>query len=303
MGKPTKLRHRQSNKPQISDNLSLEERLSKIENVQANNSSNVLKFAFFFFMGVGLTILLYPEVSKTLGGVRETREVITEKGKPSDAVELVEQEYNLDDDDIELDHNDEDSGSLKKKNTTTFQYSDKTHDDVKPIPLEFEKFDSLEDAFSNDDENVQKDSIKSVPLKFERNDALEGEIDSDDEHNSNARDTKNVHQQNSKDTKVPEPEYYDKEKTGDAERKVIKEVKIKGTGNQNKEKTVKQKKKSQSATRTKTQTDGEQKLPKEVLEFNATIQKGILPKKIFADGRRIPPMELLPQKPNNSSVK
>lgn len=303
MGKPTKLRNRQSNKPQISDNLSLEERLSKIENVQASNSSNVLKFAFFFFMGVGLTILLYPEVSKTLGGVRETGEVITDKGKPSDAVELVEQEYNLDDDDKELDHNDDDSESLKKKNTTTFQYSDETHDDVKPIPLEFEKFDSLEDAFGNDDENAQKDSVKSVPLKFERNDALEGEIDNDDELDSIARDTKNVHQQNSKNTKVPEPKSNDKANTGDAKRKVIKEVEIKGAGNQSNKKSEKQKKKSQSNTQTQTQTTGEQKLPKEVLEFNATIQKGITPKKIFADGRRIPPMELLPQKPNNSSVK
>ncbi|WAQ94696.1 hypothetical protein MAR_007167 [Mya arenaria] len=50
-------------------------------------------------------------------------------------------------------------------------------------------------------------------------------------------------------------------------------------------------------------TANKQNVPEEVKNFKATYQKEIAPKKIFADGRRIPAMELLPQKPNNSSVK
>lgn len=45
------------------------------------------------------------------------------------------------------------------------------------------------------------------------------------------------------------------------------------------------------------------KIEEEIKKFQTTLQKGISPKKIFADGRRLPPIELLPQKPNNSSVK
>lgn len=42
---------------------------------------------------------------------------------------------------------------------------------------------------------------------------------------------------------------------------------------------------------------------KEVDEFKVSYLKSMAPKKIFVDGRRLPPVELLPQKPNNSSVR
>ncbi|VDI74593.1 Hypothetical predicted protein [Mytilus galloprovincialis] len=45
------------------------------------------------------------------------------------------------------------------------------------------------------------------------------------------------------------------------------------------------------------------KIEEEMNKFKSTLQTGMSPKKIFADGRRLPPVELLPQKPNNSSVK
>lgn len=44
-------------------------------------------------------------------------------------------------------------------------------------------------------------------------------------------------------------------------------------------------------------------IKKEVDNFKATYLKTMSPKKIFVDGRRLPPVELLPQKPNNSSVR
>ncbi|XP_060067036.1 prolyl 4-hydroxylase subunit alpha-1-like [Ylistrum balloti] len=66
------------------------------------------------------------------------------------------------------------------------------------------------------------------------------------------------------------------------------------------------KKGGSSSSPTKKQTkdrSNEQDLPKEVRDFKPTFQKTMSPKKIFADGRRLPPIELLPQKPNNSSVR
>jgi hypothetical protein len=44
-------------------------------------------------------------------------------------------------------------------------------------------------------------------------------------------------------------------------------------------------------------------LPDEIKNFNTTLLKKLSPKKIFAGGRRIPPNELLPHKPSNSSVR
>lgn len=44
-------------------------------------------------------------------------------------------------------------------------------------------------------------------------------------------------------------------------------------------------------------------IEKEVEKFKATYLKKMTTKKIFVDGRRLPPVELLPQKPNNSSVR
>lgn len=44
-------------------------------------------------------------------------------------------------------------------------------------------------------------------------------------------------------------------------------------------------------------------LPEEVRNFKPTYLKTVTAKKIFADGRRIPPIELLPQKETNSSVR
>ncbi|ESP02232.1 hypothetical protein LOTGIDRAFT_172228 [Lottia gigantea] len=44
-------------------------------------------------------------------------------------------------------------------------------------------------------------------------------------------------------------------------------------------------------------------LPDEIKNFKATFQKTLTPKKTFIDGRRVPAVELLPQKETNSSVK
>lgn len=64
--------------------------------------------------------------------------------------------------------------------------------------------------------------------------------------------------------------------------------------------------KSQKNNKQKTTTlssGNVKEIEKEVDEFKATYLKKMSPKKIFVDGRRLPPVELLPQKPNNSSVR
>lgn len=64
--------------------------------------------------------------------------------------------------------------------------------------------------------------------------------------------------------------------------------------------------KSQKNNKQKTTTlssGNVKEIEKEVDEFKATYLKKMSPKKIFVDGRRLSPVELLPQKPNNSSVR
>ncbi|XP_062577395.1 prolyl 4-hydroxylase subunit alpha-1-like [Saccostrea cucullata] len=65
---------------------------------------------------------------------------------------------------------------------------------------------------------------------------------------------------------------------------------------------------SQTSTKTtkkqsKKKENGVKDLKTEAENFKPTYLKKMTPKKIFADGRRLPPVELLPQKPNNSSVR
>lgn len=53
------------------------------------------------------------------------------------------------------------------------------------------------------------------------------------------------------------------------------------------------------------QTQAKPDVPQEIKDFNPTYQKNLTTKKIFLEGRRIAPMELLPQKnvSTNHSVK
>lgn len=79
----------------------------------------------------------------------------------------------------------------------------------------------------------------------------------------------------------------------------------KRSGTKTESKNIKKQSKPEAKTTKseKSNNSADEDLPPEVKNFKSTIQDGILPKKIFAGGRRIPPIHLLPQKPNNSSVK
>ena len=283
MGKHTKVRNRQFNKPISTSADSLEERLNKIETIQAKSSSSVLKFAFFFLMGVGLTILLYPEVSKMLDGMKQTKEIAAAKVAASERENVesyIEQEYNLDDDDLEDSDNPaaEEARSSNKPNASSTQYADRNDEPVKSVPLEFEKFNALEDELiSNKDQSSESNRKTERDIEPDSQEVKLSPFKLNKEENLESLEDKTVSQ----------------------------EVKFKKVQNKNK-KTVKDKQNSSIKEKKTSQSQNskvKQELPKEVLEFKPTILKGVTPKKIFADGRRIPPMELLPQKPNNSSVK
>jgi hypothetical protein len=75
-------------------------------------------------------------------------------------------------------------------------------------------------------------------------------------------------------------------------------------------KTITPSAKQLNAPKTQTDKNKQQSLPKdakhlksEAESFKPTYLKKMSPKKIFVDGRRLPPIELLAQKPNNSSVR
>ena len=279
MVKQTKVRNRQLNKSVNPSSESLEERLNKIETIQAKSSSNVLKFAFFFFMGVGLTIVLYPEISKTLGGLLQTKDITADTKQTSAGENLgnyIEQEYDLDEDDGLNDlKNDvpDDSKNSKTPNLSTSKYVDK-----------------------------KDESIKHVPLTIEKSDPLEDELIDEDELDQSSKKTERREERESREVKLM-PLTADKDDYDDAvslETEVeAKEVKFKREVSKNKKTSKDTEKKATKVEKPNTKKE----LPKEILEFNSTMLKGVTPKKIFADGRRIPPMELLPQKPNNSSVK
>ena len=350
MGKPTKLRNRLPNKPASSSADTLEERLNKIETIQARNTSNVFKYAFFFFMGVGLTMILYPEISVALAGLRESSITLTESEETPGKEVIVEQEYNLDDDTEEV----EDAGASletqrqeesQKPNKTTFKYSNEQDDSLKSVPLTFDNVDNGEKHASNkksNEDNVKQnakieDNGKAIPVKFERFENIEDadNYENDETANKDTRLTQNTDKHSDvkrKPTKARQSDPLEGEneaeetlklKTVDprkdkqvhkvtkatgnnAKKTVVKEVKIErpeSIVDEQKSVNMKTKRSSQQKSPKNMETKNEQKLPKEILEFNATILKGVTPKKIFADGRRIPPTELLPQKPNNSSVK
>lgn len=86
--------------------------------------------------------------------------------------------------------------------------------------------------------------------------------------------------------------------------KVEKDTKgTKGATKSNAKKSKTAKRTSENTDKQKSDVKDQQNVPQEVKDFKPTYQKTLTPKKVFIDGRRIPPMELLPQKPNNSSVK
>lgn len=136
----------------------------------------------------------------------------------------------------------------------------------------------LYQSMSTPDNNNETQFIRD-PLKMEKRAEKSGETSNTSERDINTESDGKI-------TKSKESvSSANQEKDGDVTK----------TKSANKEKT--------SIEKSKTEKRVPTQIEEEMKKFKSTIQNHISPKKIFADGRRLPPTELLPQKPNNSSVR
>ena len=136
----------------------------------------------------------------------------------------------------------------------------------------------LYQSMSTPDNNNETQFITD-PLKMEKRAEKSGETSNTSERDINTESDGKI-------TKSKESvSSANQEKDGDVTK----------TKSANKEKT--------SIEKSKTEKRVPTQIEEEMKKFKSTIQNHISPKKIFADGRRLPPTELLPQKPNNSSVR
>lgn len=315
----------------------LEERLSRLRQLQLSQesgSSNVLKFAFFFIMGVMLTIILYPKIATTLDE-RATRNVdnfdVTsdhDRGfilnEPSDYEdvpdELSKQAY-------QKGSGQNNAQSIKSNKSNGNSISVKTDQSEKQTN-DLDKFDAAGKAdISKEHTKPQvKESLRALDntiVNIGADDSVEVEIDmmtdklsaqskpnpTDDIVNGreNAQDEAALDNDDERGTEIKltrETVKADDVKSSEPAKTVKK--KTKASSQKVKKKTGKTKSKTTDSTTAEsgdTKAEVDQNLPPEIKNFKATYQKEVKPKKIFVDGRRIPPMELLPEKPNNSTVK
>jgi outer membrane biosynthesis protein TonB len=188
--------------------------------------------------------------------------------------------------------------SPTKQKTTTKKTKD-NHNDLKSQPQSFSTIllitilliillgvVVLYQSMSTPDNNNETQFITD-PLKMEKRAEKSAETSNTSERDINKHPDEEVIKRKSKDT-VPSA---NQEKDGE----VIKTKSKEPVPSANQKKISKEK------------TETEKRVPtpieEEMKKFKGTIQNHISPKKIFADGRRLPPTELLPQKPNNSSVR
>ncbi|KAH3717193.1 prolyl 4-hydroxylase subunit alpha-2-like [Dreissena polymorpha] len=146
---------------------------------------------------------------------------------------------------------------------------------------------------NNEGDRTEKVILHELPIKMDGVDDGKGT-------NDDAEEVKLTRKTLVDDTQKVEGKEGDKEsKTlGKAEKKTKDSIgKSKKTTNKGK----KQKKEDNDKDVEGNLADKE--LPEEIRNFKASYQRELTPKKIFADGRRIPPMELLAQKEHNSSVR
>ncbi|OWF40008.1 uncharacterized protein LOC110464377 [Mizuhopecten yessoensis] len=182
--------------------------------------------------------------------------------------------------------------------------------------LEPEQLETDSDSWTvQDTAHLKNDDTDDVPV-LKQNDPM---IDEDIEPINNAKQTVPLTRKDdgkihfTQETKQSneEKQHHPSKDNGSSTQSTSK-TKIKSSPGKNKKKSKSLKKEASSKSASRTKTDAssptstpsdEEELPKEVRDFKPTFQKTMKPKKIFADGRRLPPIELLPQKPNNSSVK
>ncbi|XP_045170263.2 uncharacterized protein LOC123532764 [Mercenaria mercenaria] len=314
----------------------LDTRLQRLENANSG-TTDVYKFAFFFFMGVVLTILIYPRVSSTFGTTAvHSRDNL--QAKKSDSGFNIEQI-----DEIEELPSEESTPAGEKRteqnktktagDTPKYKQNIENEDLVKKkvnkreVKTESAERSKRDEEKGNDNEQTHKNNEKDITmeeleeeegepviLKREKNEDLM--VDEFEE--SNAGDTSEDIINNEDNAEPRRVELFSGNVEDIASDLPIEIEKV----STNQQKPDQQKKKSQKTSKSSKPSQAKSKdkarkknkkeesdpttnqnVPKEIRDFKATYQKTLTPKKVFVDGRRIPPVELLPQKPNNSSVK
>jgi hypothetical protein len=325
----------------------VEDRLQRLENAHSTGNSDLYKFAFFFVMGVVLTVLIYPRVSSTFDtkSLQSMNNVQVKKAESSFDIEQIDELEELPEEHVPA------VGDRKEHNRTKLL-----------VKREDYKQDEKEDAIQRDDRKLNKREVKNVKtnvkeekkysnekehvdvetgqndsaddiedegepviLKEEKvEDLMEDEVVEDKAEpisfSSNNDDTQRLNI-NIEDEEEPRTVELFKTNSEDLIRELPIEIKQDDVDNEDpisKRKPNKKVNKSKKSSQTKpkdkenkdtknketaSKTESNENIPKEIRDFKATYQKTVTPKKVFIDGRRIPPMELLPQKPNNSSVK
>lgn len=325
----------------------LEDRLLRLENAHSTGNSDVYKFAFFFVMGVVLTVLIYPRVSSTFDtkSLQSMNNVQAKKAESSFDIEQIDELEELPEEHVPVveDRKEHNRSKLFVKREDYKQDGKEDaiqRDDRKLNKREVKNVKTNvkeEKKYSNDKEHVEvetgqddgtddiEDEGEPVILKQEKiEDLMEDEVVEDKAEpisfSSNNDDTQRLNI-NIEDEEEPRTVELFKANADDLIRELPIEIKQDDVDNEDpisKRKPNKKVNKSKKSSQTKpkdkenkdtknketaSKTETNENIPKEIKDFKPTYQKTVTPKKVFIDGRRIPPMELLPQKPNNSSVK
>ncbi|XP_052808216.1 uncharacterized protein LOC128237063 [Mya arenaria] len=330
----------------------LNERLRRLEELQIarnNSHSDVVKFTFFFVMGIALTILVYPKISSTFN--TDNSAIVTTKDDASERLlenvekklvtidNLKKDKQTVPNDNVGLTLRENDTGfkdeslvvvakTLNKTTDSSKQRHDNSINSVEQTSKATFEERQTDKPDTNENDIVKNKETYDKNVRERPEDLMIGEEDETitvDEHepNENKQDVKEVIKELPMNLKINDdgnvvgervqlfPAHIEDD-IDDA--RVTKDAPVKNTKNKpvhsaaNKSIHTKKTKKAKTGMNKVTTNDNKltankQNVPEEVKNFKATYQKEIAPKKIFADGRRIPAMELLPQKPNNSSVK
>ena len=320
----------EGNVPTGSDEV--EERLRRLEEMQLTrheSHSDVIKFAFFFTMGVLVTVAVYPPLQAALGEHRDAgRHVTPEDGQGriagdrvsvvSDAGTVNRTKHVSDDHVVEAEPRDivtelDDAVVIERKGRVTddvhtsdsrankFQteqakgHSGRVQDNKKPRKSSHER--SSGDLMMDEDEHTQEKALNTGARSSQDSTVVIKDkpvaIDSSIDEGLDGQEVKLVPLDVEEETKLSEQSH--KPTVKESKSKTMNSKKNKSSDSKSNKETTKSSKQSEK--------ENQPNIPDEVKNFRPTFQKEVTTKKIFADGRRIPPTELLPQKPNNGSVR
>lgn len=313
----------------------LEARLQRLENAHTTGDTDVYKFVFFFLMGVVLTVLIYPRISSSMNtaAVQSPNKIPAKNVNNGYNIEQID-ELEEAEETITLDENQANlskySGIYKRSNDSgSFQK------DVNEEPKQHDaqtktgdKFNGKENKQSEETGNVKRDtdSVSSRSEEYNPKHERVEDLMMEEYEDSNTKsmpisfspysgDNNNLNADDKEDVKRVElfsGTIDDIPKVANKESDNLKANKQISDSTKNSQTSSKSKKGKESKVQTKSSNKNkkkdsiskvDEKIPKEIRDFKPTYLKELTPKKVFIDGRRIPPMELLPQKPNNSSVK